>query len=155
MLSKQERSIIQGLYETHLDVKDIERSVAFYQKLGLKLGIQHAKGAFFWVTKPQEQMLALWQAPQEQPMIQRHLGFQISLESLLAAEAWLKERGIPLVPNFGREPIEPIVHPWMPAATVYFEDPDGHSIKLLAMLPGEPRQMPGVLYYSEWLALQA
>lgn len=146
--------MIQGLYETHLDVRDVDRSVEFYTKLGLALGLRHEKGAFLWVTKPGGQMLALWQAAQERFIGKRHLGFQVSLDDLLQAGQWLGERGIPLVSAFGREPREPIVHPWMPAATVYCEDPDGHSVKLLAMLPDEPKQMPGVLYYSEWLALK-
>lgn len=146
--------MIQGLYETHLDVRDVDRSVEFYENLGLTLGLRHIKGAFFWVTKPGGQMLAIWQAAPEQPVAKRHLGFQVAVEDLFRAEEWLREKRVPLVSAFGHEPREPIVHPWMPAATVYFEDPDGHSIKLLALLPDEPKRMPGVLYYSEWLALK-
>lgn len=144
-------SVIQGIAETHLEVRDLDRSVAFYESLGLTLGLKHAKGAFFWVTRPGEHLLGLWTAAEFQPVLKRHFAFQVSLDHLLSAEKWLSERGISPVPAFGREPVEPIVHPWMPAATVYFDDPDGHSLKLQAMLPGEPLHIPGVLYYSEWL----
>lgn len=144
-------TIITGLYETHLEVSDLDRSVAFYEKLGLTLGLRHPKGAFFWITKPGEQLLGLWLIGEEKALRKQHFAFQVELERLLTAEEWLKERGIPLVPQFGREPLEPIVHPWMPAVTVYFADPDGNLLEFLSMLPDEPVQMPGVLYYSEWL----
>lgn len=147
-------NMIQGLYETHLEVTDLERSVEFYSKLGLTLGVKHVKGAFFWVTEPGQQMLALWLAGEGQVPGKRHFAFQVEPERLFQAKEWLAERGIEPVPQFGREPKEPIVHPWMPAAAVYFEDPDGNTIKLLAMLPEEPVQMPGVLYYSEWRKLK-
>lgn len=147
-------TVIERLYETHLEVSDLDRAVAFYEKLGLTLGQRHAKGAFFWVTKPGEQMLGLWLQGEEQQVRKRHFAFQVKPDDLLQAPEWLAERGIAVVPMFGREPKEPIVHPWMPAATVYFEDPDGNSLKFLAMLPDEPVRMPGVLYYSEWLSLK-
>lgn len=28
---------------------------------------------------------------------------------------------------FGRPPLEPIVHTWVPAAALYFDDPDGKA----------------------------
>ncbi|MDF2922979.1 MAG: fosmidomycin resistance protein [Paenibacillaceae bacterium] len=146
--------MIQNLYETHLEISDLERSIAFYEKLGLALGQKHVKGAFFWITEPGGQMLALWLQGEGQAVHKRSFGFQVELERLLAAHEWLNERGIAPVAQFGREPAEPIVHPWMPAAAVYFEDPDGNSLKLLAMLPGEPRRIPGVMYYSQWLELE-
>jgi lactoylglutathione lyase len=45
---------------------------------------------------------------------------------------------------------EPIVHGWMPAAAVFFKDPDGHLLELVAELSDAPR--PDVLYrpLSEW-----
>jgi hypothetical protein len=45
---------------------------------------------------------------------------------------------------------EPIVHGWMPAASVFFKDPDGHLLELITDLPDAPR--PEVFYcpLSEW-----
>lgn len=48
---------------------------------------------------------------------------------------WLKEREIEPIPSFGKEPIEPIVHTWMPAAAIYFHDPDHNELELIAWLP--------------------
>ena len=39
---------------------------------------------------------------------------------------------------------------WMPAAGVYFRDPDGHLLELIAMLDGEPRPERGIVTWSEW-----
>src|SRR5262249_53579282 len=41
----------------------------------------------------------------------------------------------------------------MPAAAVYFRDPDGHLLEYLAMLPTRPRNDAGILPWSEWARL--
>jgi lactoylglutathione lyase len=38
----------------------------------------------------------------------------------------------------------------MPAAAVYFRDPDGHLLEYLAMLDEEPRPDSGVVSWSQW-----
>ena len=48
------------------------------------------------------------------------------------------------------ETAEPSVIGWMPAAAVYFEDPDGHVLEYLAMLDEPPRPEAGVVPWSEW-----
>jgi len=54
----------------------------------------------------------------------------------------------------GRESInEPIVFPWMPAASVFFDDPDGNNLEYIAMLPDPPRSEPGPVSWSEWQRL--
>ena len=70
---------------------------------------------------------------------------------------YLRERGIepihpPAAPVQGAMN-EPIVHGWMPAASVFFHDPDGHLLELIADLSDAPR--PEILYrpLSEWRAL--
>jgi len=40
----------------------------------------------------------------------------------------------------------------MPAAAVYFRDPDGHLLEYLAMLDAEPRQDLGIRSWSQWQA---
>ena len=70
---------------------------------------------------------------------------------------YLRERGIePLHPPTApvQGPMtEPIVHGWMPAAAVFFKDPDGHLLELVAELSDPPR--PDFLYrpLSEWRTL--
>ena len=55
--------------------------------------------------------------------------------------------------GFNGEPVnEPVVIGWMPAASVFFTDPDGHLLEFLAMLPDQPRAEVGVVPYSEWTA---
>jgi GNAT superfamily N-acetyltransferase len=38
----------------------------------------------------------------------------------------------------------------MPAAAVYFHDPDGHQLEYLAMLPGPARPEVGIVSWSQW-----
>ena len=51
---------------------------------------------------------------------------------------------------FDRPTDEPSVFGWMPAASVFFRDPDGHLLEYLAMLPHEARPEAGVVPYGEW-----
>jgi hypothetical protein len=38
----------------------------------------------------------------------------------------------------------------MPAASVYFKDPDGHLLEYIARLPGAPQPERGVVPWNEW-----
>jgi lactoylglutathione lyase len=38
----------------------------------------------------------------------------------------------------------------MPAAAIFFDDPDGHLLELLAMLPGKPKPEIEVVSLEEW-----
>jgi hypothetical protein len=40
----------------------------------------------------------------------------------------------------------------MPAASVFFRDPDGHLLEYLAMLDEDPSPDLGIVSWSEWLA---
>lgn len=54
---------ILGIYETHLPVSDLRRSISFYsQKVGLTLAteIPERNVAFFWVGAKETGMLGLW-----------------------------------------------------------------------------------------------
>jgi lactoylglutathione lyase len=53
---------------------------------------------------------------------------------------------------FATETNEPSVIGWMPAAAVYFRDPDGHLLEYVAMLDAEPRPDLGILSWSPWQA---
>ncbi|HET7643807.1 MAG TPA: hypothetical protein VFK40_09885, partial [Nitrososphaeraceae archaeon] len=52
---------------------------------------------------------------------------------------------------FGQETDEPSVLCWMPAASIYFRDPDGHLIEYKALLNESPKPTLGVIPYSEWI----
>ena len=53
---------VAGLFETHLTVSDLSRSVAFYRSvvgLPLALEVPERGAAFFWIAEPGEAMLGL------------------------------------------------------------------------------------------------
>lgn len=53
--------------------------------------------------------------------------------------------------DFERRPAEePVVLAWMPAAALYFDDPDGNQLEFIARLPDEPRPELGILCWSKW-----
>lgn len=43
--------MIRGLYEAHLPVSNLKKSIEFYQNLGLELAWRGEDGAFFWIEK--------------------------------------------------------------------------------------------------------
>src|ERR1700712_4836020 len=147
--------MIKGLYETHLFVEDLKRSVAFYRDvLGLELCGENPerKVAFFWVGKPKEYMLGLWEKPKAEVQI-RHFAFRCDMDDVLnKSVGYLKERGLKPY-NFLRDDSDkPMVFAWMPAVAIYFDDPDGHVLEFIAVLDGEARPELGVVSWEEWIA---
>jgi lactoylglutathione lyase len=144
---------IRGLFEAHLTVRDLDRSISFYRDvLGLPLAhvITERKVAFFWVPTPDKAMLGLWSIGTSPLGMRLHIAFDVALEHVIASVAKLRAAGLtPLSPN--HEPVdEPTVLAWMPAASVYFDDPDGHSLEFIAMLPDAPRPHLGWVAWSQW-----
>lgn len=147
---------IDGLFETHLTVGNLNRAVAFYRDiLGLPLAhtVPERRVAFFWLGAPGRGMLGLWEGSDVLRM-HLHLALAVSLDELLAAPARLRAAGVTPRGFGGEERDEPVVHCWMPAAAVFFTDPDGHSLEFLAILPDEPRPDLAVQSWSEWQARQ-
>ena len=145
---------IDGLYETHLTVADLGRSVAFYRDVvGLELAktFEARRIAFFWIDDKKTGMLGLWETGSGPLRMQLHLAFRMSLEGVLASAAALQAKGVtPL--DFGNKPsAEPVVLGWMPAVSQYFADPDGHSIEFISVLDEEADDAFGVGPYSVWL----
>ena len=146
--------MIEYLYETHLEVRNLEASIAFYEKLGLRLGIRSEENAFLWIGNSNTNMLGLWNVPEGEELTPQHFAFHVSLEDLLQSKEWLAERGIELLKNKGYETNEPVVHPWMPAASVYFLDLDGNKLEFISVLPDEPKRLGKRVYLSEWNAIK-
>jgi len=150
---------IQQLFEAHIIVRDMQRSVAFYRDvLGLQVGIEQPErpAAFFWVGGHGKSMLGIFTLGSwPMQMMQHHLSFHVKLEDLLEAAQRLRSAGITpkgrRTPSYPRgEPTdEPIVFAWMPAASIIFDDPDGNLLEYIAMLPDPPR---GIVRWSEWNA---
>jgi catechol 2,3-dioxygenase-like lactoylglutathione lyase family enzyme len=146
-----------GIFETHIDVADLDRSCRFYgETLGLELGLldEPRRAAFFWAGARGESMLGLWEKPASQIRPQ-HFAFRASVEDVLyRAVPYLKERGLPPRNFLDDGTDEPMVFAWMPALAIYFPDPDGHSLEFIAMLPDPPRPECGVVSWNEWQRLQ-
>ena len=65
----------------------------------------------------------------------------------------LRRAGLEPTAGGGRPIDEPEVLPWIPAASVYFKDPDGHSLEFIAMLPEPPQPRMQRVMLSEWRKL--
>ena len=146
---------IQRLFETHLTVKDLDASTAFYRDvLGLELAylVESRRVAFFWLGGPGHGMLGLWEVGTAPNVMRLHLAFACAVEDVVAAPQRLAAAGIvPL--GFQGEPVdEAVVIGWMPAVALYFTDPDGHLLEYLAMLPQAPKPEVGVVPYHVWTA---
>jgi catechol-2,3-dioxygenase len=149
--------MIKGIYETHINVENLERSIDFYQNvLGLeKCGYNDDRRiAFFWVGKPQEYMLGLWEKPKAE-IVKMHFAFRCDRDDILnKSAAFLKERNLKPY-NFLKDGTDrPMVFAWMPAVAIYFDDPDGHCLEFISILEGKPRGELGIISYEEWEKLE-
>jgi lactoylglutathione lyase len=144
---------VRGLFETHLTVRDVSRSVAFYRDavgLPLALDLPDRNAAFMWIGAPGRAMLGLWGIGSSVNSLALHIAFDVALDDVVAAPERLRSQGVTPLSFFGQETSEPDVLAWMPAAAVYFQDPDGHLLEYLAMLDTAPRPDAGIVPYSEW-----
>lgn len=121
-----------GIYETHLTVRDLRASVAFYRdRLGLTLATEFSdrRVAFFWVGDRAQGMLGLWESGSGPNQMTLHFAFRVSLHTVLGL----------------------VVLGWVRAASVYFRDPDGHMLELICPLDGLSDPGFGVAPYADWL----
>jgi lactoylglutathione lyase len=144
---------VRGLFETHLTVSDLEQSVGFYRDivgLPVALEIPERNAAFFWVGDRGRSMLGLWWLGAAPLGLILHVAFDVALQDVLDAPSRLEAQGITPLSFFGAQTTEPSVIGWMPAAALYFHDPDGHQLEYLAMLDEQPRPDVGIVPWSEW-----
>ena len=142
-----------GLFEAHLTVTDLDRSVAFYRdvvRLPVALQLPERGAAFFWIGRPGESMLGLWSLGSAPMGLVLHIALRMSLVDVLDAGEALRAVGVTPLSFFGEEAGEPSVIGWMPAAALYFRDPDGHQLEYLAMLDQPARPELGIVSWSEW-----
>jgi lactoylglutathione lyase len=148
--------MITGLFETHIQVSNLETSMKFYNALpGLELAMieQKRRIAFYWIGKRGEAMLGLWENKGVFP--QQHFAFRASLETVLKfAVPTLNRMNIECYNFLKNGRSKPMVFAWSPAIAIYFRDPDKHELELIAMLAGEPRPELGIVTYEEWTAAQ-
>ncbi|SIT02117.1 VOC family protein [Chryseobacterium gambrini] len=145
--------MIKGLYETHVQVSDLENAIKFYTKvLGLEFAHkeENRRIAFLWIGKNKESMLGLWE--QKENLQTRHFAFTANKEDILNYSVeFLKNKNLKPY-NFLKDGIEkPMVFAWMPALAIYFNDPDGNQLEFISVLEGDGKPELGVLSYEEWM----
>ena len=147
--------MIKGIYEAHLPVSNLKRSIEFYKKLDLEIAYQQEKLVFFWIEK-EKSWLGLWETDKVNtpyhPSL-RHIAFQIDKDDMKNIKGWLEERGIVVSNNFGFPPEkQPLVLPNNPQAhaAIYFKDPDGNSIELIAPLRIDFEEEFKMMTLEEW-----
>jgi lactoylglutathione lyase len=144
---------VRGLFETHLTTSDLGRSVSFYRDvvgLSLALELPERNAAFLWVGEHGGAMLGLWSLGSAPLGLSSHIAFGAALTDVLGACDRLRSLAVTPLSFFAEETTEPSVIGWMPAAAVYFRDPDGHLLEYLAMLDMAPRPERGIVPWSQW-----
>lgn len=145
--------MIKGLFETHIEVSNLENAITFYsKKINLELAfIDHPRRiAFLWLTADKNAMLGLWE--KNSSIQKRHFAFQCDLEFVRdEAVSWLEKNDLKPYNFLKDDSTEPMVFAWMPALAIYFDDPDGNSLEFISMLEGKGQPEHGVLRYADWL----
>jgi lactoylglutathione lyase len=148
-----------GFYEAHLPVTDVGRSVAFYEQLGFVPGFSAKDGSgalLLYERAGVRWMLGLFRVAEtgHRHPAESHLALRVAESDVDEMIQYLRDLGI--TPAFpAHAPLEgpmtePIVHGWMPAASVFFRDPDGHLLELIAELSDPPRAEAAYMPLSEW-----
>jgi len=76
---------VTGLYESHLTVSDLDRSITFYRDVvGLELAhtVPKRHAAFFWIGGRDRSMLGLWSIHSSPVRLRLHIAFQAELEQV-------------------------------------------------------------------------
>lgn len=145
--------MIKGLYETHIQVSNLENSIQFYTEvLGLKLAHMDETRpiAFLWIGDQKESMLGLWE--QKENLQTRHFAFSADTNDILNYSVdFLKTKNLQPYNFMKNGSIQPMVFAWMPALAIYFNDPDGNQLEFISILEGDGKPELGVISYEEWM----
>ncbi len=141
------------LFEAHLTVSNLDRAMNFYGNvLGLELAhVLPERGvAFYWIGERGHSMLGVWETGTAPVRISGHTAFAADVAQVDSWADQLRSGGITPLDFDGHPTDEPVVLAWMPAASIYFRDPDGNSLEFIAMLDEKPKPELGVVSWSEW-----
>lgn len=116
---------IRGVYEVAIRVKDLAKAEPFYREvLDLEVGIRDEKRNWLFLRAGGDAgMVVLQEDKGEWPL--QHFAFTINEPDIDRAATMLRERGV--------EVEGPVFHEWMNSTSLYFEDPDGNALELLAV----------------------
>src|SRR5919109_3665150 len=95
-----------GLFETHLTVSDLDRSIAFYRDvvgLPVALELPERGAAFFWIGGPGEAMLGLWSLGSAPLGLSLHIALTASFDDVVGACEALRSLGVTPLSFFGVE----------------------------------------------------
>ena len=89
---------IYGLFETHLTVSDLQRSITFYRDIiGLQLAfeVSERNAAFFWIgyNASRRSMLGLWSVGTAPIGLNLHVAFEITKISFSVRKKFRKNFG--------------------------------------------------------------
>lgn len=149
-------SLIEGIFETHLEVKNLKESMQFYEeKLGLTLGLyeEGRRRAFYTMGIKTLSMISI--VEREHPNL-RHMAFRIDYANLQNMIPYLNEKNIEILPGWaGANKSEPMVYPWLGTASVFFNDVDGNRLEFISVLPEGPRNDIDQVFLSlsQWNSL--
>jgi catechol 2,3-dioxygenase-like lactoylglutathione lyase family enzyme len=115
---------IRGVYEIAIRVKELARAEAFYRDvLGLEVGFRDEKRRWLFLRAGgQAGMIVLQEDKGEWPL--QHFAFTVDETDIEQAASLLRAQGVSVE--------GPFFFDWMPAMSLYFADPDGHSLELCA-----------------------
>jgi len=145
--------MIKGIFETHINVSNYQQSASFYEKLLNIIPLyedEHRKSKFYWVGTPGESMLGIRESYPSSLIQRQHFAFRVDLEDIASAREYLSGLGIETTNFRGGSSENLLVFPFMPAVSIYFKDPDGHSIEFIAMLNDQPKPQANIMTWLEW-----
>jgi len=116
---------IRGVYEIAIKVKDLTQAEPFYREvLDLEVGLRDETRKWLFLRAGGEAgMVVLQEDKSDWPL--QHFAFTVNAADIEQAASLLRERGV--------EVEGPVFHQWMPAMSLYFEDPDGNALELCAV----------------------
>ena len=115
---------IKGIYEVAIRVKDLARAERFYKDvLGLEEGLRDERRNWLFLRAGGNAGMVVLQEDKSVWPTQ-HFAFTVSEADIKRAAAILKDKGVKVS--------DLVHHQRMNSISVYFEDPDGHELELLA-----------------------
>jgi lactoylglutathione lyase len=117
---------IRGVYEVVVRVQDLARAEKFYREvLGLEVGLRDPRRPMLFLRAGGSAGMVVLQEDRGRFPLQ-HFAFTVEPSQVQPAAEALRLAGVKVE--------GPVLHDWMPARSLYFEDPDGHQLELCAPL---------------------